>query len=216
MSVIAEISLPGDEFELGRILDLTSEETVELESLVPAESRSVPYFWIHGGDVEAFAERLAAKEEVIGFSVIDDYDDRALCALEWSGDGIVFRTVSELEAYILRGVGTADAWRFELRFSSRDSLSTFREICQSGGLSFEVLRIYNPERPDLGPWYGLTERQREAIVLAVESGYYDIPRDCTTVELADELGISDQAVTERLRRAIATLVGNTLLTSPSE
>ncbi|WP_249361517.1 helix-turn-helix domain-containing protein [Haloterrigena sp. H1] len=33
-------------------------------------------------------------------------------------------------------------------------------------------------------------------------GYYDIPRGCTTAELADELGISDQAVTERLRRAI--------------
>jgi len=36
-----------------------------------------------------------------------------------------------------------------------------------------------------------------------------------TVELAETLGISDQAVTERLRRAIVRLVTNTILTSPS-
>ncbi|GAB3704987.1 helix-turn-helix domain-containing protein [Halorubrum pallidum] len=41
-------------------------------------------------------------------------------------------------------------------------------------------------------------------------GYYEIPRGCTTKELADELEISDQAVTERLRRAIVALVTYTL------
>jgi len=39
--------------------------------------------------------------------------------------------------------------------------------------------------------------QREAPVLAVESGYDDIPRTCTTVELGEKLGVSDRAVTER-------------------
>jgi hypothetical protein len=40
----------------------------------------------------------------------------------------------------------------------------------------------------------------------------DVPRGCTTEELADELGISDQAVTERLRRAINAFVRETLPT----
>jgi hypothetical protein len=52
--------------------------------------------------------------------------------------------------------------------------------------------------------------------VAVEAGYHDIPRTCTTVELADKLGISDQAVTERLRRAIVNLVSNTLLAAEDE
>jgi len=43
-------------------------------------------------------------------------------------------------------------------------------------------------------------------------GYYDIPRGCTTAELADELGISDQATTERLRRAIGAFTRHALLT----
>ena len=47
-------------------------------------------------------------------------------------------------------------------------------------------------------------------------GYYDIPRGCTTEELADELRISDQAVTERLRRAIGAFARHTLLTPEPE
>jgi predicted DNA binding protein len=56
----------------------------------------------------------------------------------------------------------------------------------------------------------VTGPQREALVLAVERGYYDIPRRCSTAELAAVLGVSDQAVSERLRRGIATLVERTL------
>jgi predicted DNA binding protein len=92
-------------------------------------------------------------------------------------------------------------------------MSTFQEECEAHGVSFEVRRVYSPSEPNQGPWFGLTDPQREALVLAVEEGYYDIPRTCTTVELAEELGISDQAVTERLRRAINTLTKNTVLTS---
>nr|WP_136603007.1 helix-turn-helix domain-containing protein [Salinigranum halophilum] len=46
---------------------------------------------------------------------------------------------------------------------------------------------------------------------AVRGGYYDIPRRMSTQDLADEFGISDQAVTERFRRSIASLVAHTLL-----
>lgn len=60
-------------------------------------------------------------------------------------------------------------------------------------------------------WYGLTEPQRETLTRAVQGGYYSIPRRMSTKDLAEELGISDQTVTERLRRAIVTIVENTLM-----
>nr|WP_084383819.1 helix-turn-helix domain-containing protein [Halalkalicoccus paucihalophilus] len=66
------------------------------------------------------------------------------------------------------------------------------------------------ERSKSGPWFGLTPIQRETLLLAIERGYYEIPRQCTTLKLAEELGVSDQAITERLRRAIVTLVSNTV------
>ncbi|WP_262174730.1 helix-turn-helix domain-containing protein [Haloarcula laminariae] len=45
-----------------------------------------------------------------------------------------------------------------------------------------------------------TQRQRQVIETAYENGYYDIPRETTTAEIADELGISRRTVEEHLRR----------------
>jgi len=216
MSVIAELSIPATEFELGRIMNSPGPVTVELESLVPTGERAVPFFWVYGSGFEEFEETVGTASSVGELVQIDTHEDRVLYTFEWSVDNdVVFQSVRRVNAYILNATGTGDSWRFELRFPSHDAMSSFQDRCREADVGFEVIRVYNPSKPDLGPWFGLTDRQREAIVLAVDEGYYDIPRDCTTVELAETLGISDQAVTERLRRAIVRLVTNTILTSPS-
>jgi predicted DNA binding protein len=214
MSVIAEISIPAADFELGRVMELTPPATAELESFVPAGGRAVPYFWVYNADFASFEERVLSHAAVEAIEVVDSSDDRMLYTVEWGAENdSVFRTIRTVDAYVLSATGTGDTWQFELRFPSRDAMSTFQRRCQEDGISFEVHRVYNPTDPGESPWFGLTERQREALALAVDRGYYDIPRTCTTVELAEELGISDQAVTERLRRAINTLTTNTILTS---
>lgn len=48
--------------------------------------------------------------------------------------------------------------------------------------------------------FGLTPSQQEALAVALEQGYFDVPRTTTLVEIAERLGVSDQAVSERLRR----------------
>lgn len=217
MSVIAEISIPATEFELGRIMSRTESGTIELESLVPTGERAVPFFWVYDADFETFESTVAAEPSVADLAKIDTYDDRVLYTFEWSVENdSVFQSIRRVSAYILNATGAGGSWQFELRFPSHNALSTFQKHCREREVGFEVIRVYNPSKPDLGPWFGLTEPQREALVLAVEEGYYDIPRDCTTVELAERLGISDQAVTERLRRAIVGLATNTILTSASK
>ncbi|AFZ74271.1 helix-turn-helix domain-containing protein [Natronobacterium gregoryi] len=52
----------------------------------------------------------------------------------------------------------------------------------------------------------LTEKQREAIVTAVESGYYERPRDADLADLADELGVSRSAVSQRLAAVESKLI----------
>jgi predicted DNA binding protein len=53
----------------------------------------------------------------------------------------------------------------------------------------------------------LSERQEEAVVLAWESGYYEIPRGATTAELAEHMGIDRRTLEEHLRLAEHKLVG---------
>ncbi|NHN60230.1 MULTISPECIES: helix-turn-helix domain-containing protein [Halorussus] len=215
MSVIVEFRIPSADFELGRILRVEGVTSIELETLVPIGEATVPLFWIHNSTRQSFLETVQRHPAVNNATEVDVFEDRTLFTLDWDANhDHVFRGINESDGQLLSAIGTPEAWDFELRFPDHDALSEFTAHCEDAQVSVEATRVYNPTKPDAGPWYGLTEPQREAITLAVEMGYYDIPRGCTTKELADELGISDQAVTERLRRAIVALVTYTL--APSE
>ncbi|MFQ3295078.1 MAG: hypothetical protein ACI9EZ_002145 [Halobacteriales archaeon] len=54
----------------------------------------------------------------------------------------------------------------------------------------------------------LTEKQQEALVLAVEHGYYEQPRQATLEDLAERLGVGKSAVSHRLKAAEAKIIRN--------
>ena len=211
MGVILELSLPSSEFELGRILEVEGDASVNLETLVPVGGRSVPFFRVRDSRT-AFEELTREHSAVTDLQVVSTHDGETLYALDWDpSDDAFFRILTDLDAYILNATGEATVWAFELRMPTHDALSEFQELCFDANIPIDVRRIYNPTSPDAGPWYGLSAIQRKTLQRAVEEGYYAIPRGTSTEALAEEFDISDQAVTERLRRAIATLTKNTLL-----
>ena len=213
MSVIAEMEIPPDDFELGQILDLEEASAIELETLVPSGDVTVPLFWVYEPVENRFLESVGRFPTVNSVTEVEAFADRTLFRLDWdASQDHLFRCILDQEGQILGATGTAVRWDFEIRFTTREALSQFQTCCEAAHISIEISRIYNPSDPGVGPWYGLSEPQREALLLAVQRGYYDIPRGCTTKDLADELGISDQAVTERLRRAIGAFTRHALLT----
>jgi predicted DNA binding protein len=217
MSVITEFRIPARNFELGRILTVEGMSSIELESLVPVGTATVPLFWIHNSTRDSFVENVQQHPAVNTAREVDAFEDRTLFTLDWDANqDYLFGGIEEYQGQLLRAVGTAEEWEFELRFPSHDAFNAFTRYCEDAQMSLTPMRVYNPSQSGAGPWYGLTELQRETIILAVEMGYYEIPRSCSTEDLAAELGISDQAVTERLRRAIESLVTYTLLPSESE
>lgn len=60
--------------------------------------------------------------------------------------------------------------------------------------------------------YGLTEPQRDTIVTAYKAGYFEIPREVSLVDFAEQQGLSHQALSERVRRGLRNLVDSTLIT----
>lgn len=81
-------------------------------------------------------------------------------------------------------------------------------------------RNFEPEvdnvRPLRGriPLGGLTRKQRERFQMAVESGYFDVPRRVTLSELARRLAVRKSALSESLghaRRKVLTAAGRAML-----
>ena len=218
MSVIAHLRVPADSFELGQILDVSGGRSIALENLVPLGEQAVPFFTIHGTEEsEAFRETVKHHPSVQDIQRVSSHNDRTLFAIDWDvSQDQLFQAIEESKAHLLGATGGPDTWEFELRFRSHGALSEFKELCSEAGIALDVGRIYNPTRPESGPFYGLTQRQRDTLVRAVRDGYYSLPRQISTQDLADEFGISDQAVTERLRRAIVALVDNSLVAAIEE
>jgi predicted DNA binding protein len=216
MSVIVTLSIPGEEFELGRVLRVEGDAVVSLESIVPLKEESIPFFRVRGGR-ESFEAMARDNRSVNTIRLVSTHDDEALYALDWdiTRNGF-FTGLIATGGHVLEATGGPSEWTFDLRFDSHDSLAAFQEHCVDESIPIEIQRIYNPTKPEAGPWYGLSGPQRETLIRAIERGYYDIPRQCSTKELADEFDLSDQAVIERLRRGIENLVTNTILVSGTE
>ena len=100
-------------------------------------------------------------------------------------------------------------WIIQSRFAGRSALLTFREGLLEKGFDVEVQQMSESD-DEVATQFGVTDPQREVLLLALERGYYTVPRDASLSDLAGQLDISSQAASERLRRGTRTLVANTL------
>lgn len=215
MSVIVTVAVPPGEFPLGSLFDGTTDATVTVEATVPARDGAIPYLWVPIDVADSIVESLESDSNVTDATVIDETGDHVLVKVTWRDqvNGIL-ESIDRSNAIVTSAVGTADRWTFRLRFPSYEELSTFHSRCTDRGISIELVQLHEAVSPSSEHRFGLTGPQRELVVEAYEAGYFEVPRTVTLVDLADQYGISDSAVSQRLRRGIAALVDSTLMVDP--
>lgn len=141
---------------------------------------------------------------------INRFDSTRLYRFEWTDEiRQIIREILDQDGMLLEATAQGEAWDLKIRFAHREQLSALQEYFDEQASAFTLERLYEPEEPEQGS-YNLTSEQREALLLALDSGYFAVPRETTANELAEMIGVSTSAVSERLRRAYATLVTNTL------
>jgi len=205
MTVVLEAAIDAKAFELGRLCSDIAKMTCELERAVPVGGQVFSLVRVFDRDGDAFERAAASNQHVRGLEMLEAHDGAALYSIEWDDERDAFiEAIRATDGHVLEGrCRDAETWQFELLFPDRDCLSAFHDRLLQVGTTFEVRSIGDPVRSGSGD--ALSEAQREALVRAIERGYYDIPRQVSASELADEFDISDQAISERLRRAIAAL-----------
>lgn len=216
MSTIAEIEIPSSEFALRETFRALPELDFEVERVVAHDhDRVMPFVWVEstGADVEEVERVLADDPSVDNVRVLDDFGSRFLLQMDWISDIPLVHAIIDEGATILSAHGTENAWVLRVLFPERDSLSNTHQRAVDEGLSMEVLNIYGLEN-NRHAKFGLTEEQHETLLEAFERGYFSVPREITLNEFADELDVSHQALSERLRRAHYNLIENGLVIGP--
>lgn len=168
------------------------------------------------GDGRSRFDAVVDDDPSLGCAVrLADDGGRWLYRLEFGAGpsmGIdAYRALVSLDGLLLEGTGSRGTWRVRVLFPDRAALSAFYDRCREIGLEPRVSSVAIESATDSGSDFGLTEPQRRALVEAARRGYFDVPKGISLVDLADAIGVSDQAVSERLRRGMQTLVAQTLL-----
>lgn len=212
MTVIAEFTISSDQFLLGKILEEYPELYVEIERVVPADQRIMPYVWAYGADLEEFETALRTNGDIRSITVLDRLEDSALYKIQWEEPvENVITGIAETNATILEAHG-GDEWLFRIRFEGHAGLAAFHNYCTSHGITYRLNRVYSvSDDPTADVSFGITDAQRETLVMAVERGYFKVPRKVTIAELAESLGVSEQAVSERVRRGADRVLHQALL-----
>lgn len=214
MSVIVEFSIAGEDFQLGQVLSGPPEMQLELERVVPTGNMVMPFVWASGPDHGVFQTNVRENPLVKELLVLDTIGESGLYRIEWRDtpmdlvEGIALSNAVVLQA---RGNGK---WVFRLRFTDHDKLSLFHNYVIEHNIPLHIDRTYTlTEEIDQGYRFDLSPEQREALVLALQRGYFETPSVVSLDELADELNITRQALSNRIRRGNEKVLRKTLLST---
>jgi predicted DNA binding protein len=217
MSVILEFTIDPAEFVLGQVLESGSEMSLEIERIVPTGDQTMPFIWATGEDFETFERSMREHPAVREVLALDRVGDSGLYRIEWADAPTdLIEGIAKSEGAVLRARGDG-TWVFHLRFPDHDKLTQFHNFLIDHDITVHIERTYTlSEQTERGHRFDLTTGQREALVLALERGYFATPREIGLDELARQLGVSQQAVSERVRRGNEKVLRSVLLSSMTD
>ncbi len=210
MLIVVEFGVPADRFLLRETLPAFPDAVVEGEWLIPTGDGLCPYLWVTDAPLPEFEARGRDDPTVEAMELQAELDDGGLFTVDWTSlEGTFARRVLDAPGVVLEFEGDAERWGVKMRFRDRADASELIDASEVHDVPLHVERVHEVTAPKIGQ-YSVTPKQREMLVLALERGYFEMPRRVTMAELAAELGISTGAASERFRRGLTNLVSNSL------
>lgn len=204
-----DITTPLGGIGLEDVRALPEGTRAEFERTASIDGHRGPCLTVSGSHVEAATTAFRRSPYLADVTLIDADDERSVYQLSWNGERpALLRSISEADGTILSAVAVNDTASFELRFPSQTAASQFYVAHDDRVNPISIRRSSRTPNPRGSSDTELTPKQREALCRALEAGYFDVPRGIHLAELADEFGITDNAMSERLRRGTATLIRN--------
>lgn len=211
MSVFAEVVLPPESGPLRESLAAFPDVVIRIERSVPTGGH-LQYAWIAGPGHQEFVDRVRATAPGVDMALVDELPERVMVRVKPAElDTQILDQLQETDSTVSGARGSREGWVISIRCPDEAALQRTVRTLQGRAPSVTVQRLAwgHTARP-----YGLTDVQRQTIQLAFDADYFNVPRGATLEDLGTTLGISEQAVSERLRRGLAGLLEAALSDDP--
>jgi len=194
---------------------VTHDRSSEVKSVSEAgtDPTSGKFFYhVESSDFRQFEDGLRGDSTVGEFErVIEIGAGKAIYSVEYTDDAKVLSPViSAANGVILDMENDGLGWVLTVWMPERTDLVQLWDYAQGNDIDIELLRVNEYDGLDETD-AGLTDSQREALLVAVEAGYFEEPRDATLGDVAADLDISQPAASGLLRRGIKRLVVSSLM-----
>ena len=209
--VLVRATVACDDIALEDTFEAVPDARFNCGSVAGSGGGPVPLLWARATDQDRLAAAMRADPTTEVVTRLTDRGDECLYRISWSP------TVEFVVGLLTAGDGTMldasadrDGWRVRMLYPTRDALVETTSYCERHDVAVDVRSIERMDGESTGE-YGLTETQYRALKLACERGYFEIPRETQLGEVAETLGISHQALSERVRRGTEKLISHSLL-----
>jgi len=189
---VEDIISENDELERGRVYQVN----------LLSDSSVVGLYGVEG-EVETLRSSVEDSPYIVTHEVFETDDENHLYVHLEPGEPLVellsiaddYRLILDTPIEFTGGEGKARATVMGEQEVLRDALEAVPENID---VSIEQVGEYTPEGNTI--FSQLTDRQQEVLRVAVEEGYYDVPRSATHDEVADALGCAPSTASEHLRK----------------
>lgn len=163
-------------------------------------------FTVQTADFDRFETGLERDHTVDTYERVAELGEEAVYRLEYGPEATVFSAaVAALNGVSLEWANEGSAWTVRVWVPDREALASLWEFATEQAIDFSLERVATYEGGVSGDPQ-VTADQREALLRALELGYFEDPRGATLGEVATELGISEPAASKLLRRGLRRLV----------
>jgi len=163
---------------------------------------------VTGSDVEEFHRLAAVDPSVDCLKLLEDGKFRRLYTIETvpgTVDERAYEVAVDSGGMYLQSRTGENGWYTTMNYPDQESFRQYQQTISEEGMKIEPTVVRAGKYLISGGAFDLTKKQEAVVAAAVGAGYFEIPREGSLEAVAAELEISEQAASERLRRAMDAL-----------
>ena len=176
--------------------------TFRLLAGMPSECGAMHLGEIRAERPAAVADAVRDHPAVVEYEKLHATTDRALARYEAEETGL-YEFVEHAGVVPDYPVVVRNGWFTVDLTDTRERVTAIRDGLEAAELPHELVSIValqDGENPQV------TARQREALDVALQAGYFEVPRESTLAEVAEVLDVDTSTASGLIRRGVGTLV----------